>query len=111
MGVSLKFIGGILDSVKSYTSLPKVWTTNLVFQLHCNVSALILFTSCIFVTAGQFFGDPIDCIVDKVHYHHSAHGTLTYLCVAGGAGGGDGHLLLDPLHLLPPQADQCRGWE
>ena len=66
MGVSLKFIGDILGSVKSYTSFPKVWTTNVVFQLHCKVSALFLFASCMFVTAGQFFGDPIDCIVDKV---------------------------------------------
>ena len=64
MGVSLKFIGDILGSVKSYTSFPKVWTTNVVFQLHCKVSALFLFASCMFVTAGQFFGDPIDCIVE-----------------------------------------------
>ena len=77
MGVSLKFIGDILGSVKSYTSFPKIWTTNIVFQLHSKVSTLFLFASCMLVTAGQFFGDPIDCIVDKVHRY-----TLCFLVLS-----------------------------
>ena len=64
MGVTLMFIGDILASVKPYVSFPKIWTTNLVFQLHSKVSALLLFTACLCVTAAQFFGDPIDCIVE-----------------------------------------------
>ena len=64
MGVKLTFIGDILAVVKPYASFPKVWTTNVVFQLHSKVSALLLFTSCLCVTAAQFFGDPIDCIVE-----------------------------------------------
>ena len=42
----------------------QIWIDNLVFRLHCKVTALILFASCIIVSIGQFFGDPIDCIVD-----------------------------------------------
>ena len=106
MGVSLKFIGDILGSVKSYTSFPKVWTTNVVFQLHCKVSALFLFASCMFVTAGQFFGDPIDCIVDKVLPSSLHLFSPSPALLAGGARGRDGHLLLDSLHLLPPEAHQ-----
>ena len=64
MGVKLTFVGDILASVKPYVSFPKIWTTNMVFQLHSKVSALLLFTSCLCVTAAQFFGDPIDCIVE-----------------------------------------------
>jgi len=60
------FIGDILASVKPYVSFPKIWTTNVVFQLHSKVSALLLFTACLCVTAAQFFGDPIDCIVEVV---------------------------------------------
>ena len=64
MGVKLTFVGDILAVVKPYVSFPKVWTTNVVFQLHSKVSAMLLFTACLCVTAGQFFGDPIDCIVE-----------------------------------------------
>ena len=37
-----------------------------MFRLHCKVTALILFTCCVLVSVGQFFGDPIDCMVDEI---------------------------------------------
>ena len=37
-----------------------------MFRLHCKVTVLILFTCCTVVSVGQFFGDPIDCIVEEI---------------------------------------------
>ena len=41
----------------------QVWIDNFVFRLHCKVTVFILFVACVLVSVGQFFGDPIDCIV------------------------------------------------
>jgi len=66
MGVKLGFVGSALNSIKHYTNFyNKVWIDNFVFRLHSRVTVLILFASCIIVSMGQFFGDPIDCLVDK----------------------------------------------
>lgn len=44
--------------------LCQVWIDNFVFRLHSRITVMILFASCIIVSLGQFFGDPIDCLVD-----------------------------------------------
>ena len=50
--------------ISSYEVFCQVWIDNFVFRLHSRVTVLILFASCIIVSIGQFFGDPIDCLVD-----------------------------------------------
>ena len=37
-----------------------------MFRLHCKVTVLLLFTCCVVVSEGQFFGDPIDCMVEEI---------------------------------------------
>ncbi|XP_073995060.1 innexin inx2-like [Rhodnius prolixus] len=39
---------------------------NLVFKLHYRITALLLFIFSVLVTARQYFGDPIDCLVQGV---------------------------------------------
>lgn len=65
MGLGLRYLGPVLEPLKNYTKFSKLWIDNFVFRLHCKLSVLILFGSCIIVTMGQVFGDPIDCIVDN----------------------------------------------
>ena len=83
MGVKLGFVGDTLSAIKHYTNFnskvptylthfmnfnlqlsSQIWIDNFVFRLHSQVTVLFLFGSCIIVSIGQFFGDPIDCLVD-----------------------------------------------
>ena len=66
MGVKLTFVGDILASVKPYVSFPKIWTTNMVFQLHSKVSALLLFTSCHSLSTGRCGQETLEEAVLKV---------------------------------------------
>lgn len=58
-------IFGILQPVKDLISLDKHKIDNVVFRLHSQVTVVILLTFSLVVTASQFIGDPIDCIVAK----------------------------------------------
>ncbi|KAG9509129.1 Innexin inx2, partial [Fragariocoptes setiger] len=59
---SIMDIVGQLKGVKSFIKAPTCVIDNHVFRLHYRVTALILFTFSLLVTARQYFGDPIDCI-------------------------------------------------
>ena len=63
--IGLRSIGTLLEPLKHYLKFSKLWTDNVVFRLHCKVTAFILFLSSIIISVGQIFGDPINCIVDS----------------------------------------------
>ena len=44
--------------------MSQIWIDNFVFRLHSQVTVLILFGSSILVMMVQFFGHPINCLVD-----------------------------------------------
>merc|ERR1712226_648883 len=52
-----------LDEVKSLIKLDKICIDNNIFRLHYKATFVILLTASIIVTAKQYVGDPIDCIV------------------------------------------------
>ena len=58
---TLKDVKG-LDALK----LGGVCTDNNVFRLHYKATFAVLLTACILVTANQYIGDPIDCIVEEI---------------------------------------------
>jgi len=64
--VKLGGVRELFDPLQHYIKFPKIWIDNSVFRLHCKASTFIIFTCCTIVSIGQFFGDPIDCIVDTV---------------------------------------------
>lgn len=64
--VKLGFVGDLLKPLQHYIKFPKIWIDNSVFRLHCKATAFMIFVSCTVVSVGQFFGDPIDCIVDTI---------------------------------------------
>jgi len=66
MGVKITFVRDVFQPLLHYIKFPKIWIDNTVFRLHCKASAFIIFACCIVVSMGQFFGDPIDCIVDTI---------------------------------------------
>jgi len=66
MAIGITYLGSVVGQLKQYTKFSKIWIDNFVFRLHCKVTALILFTCCVLVSVGQFFGDPIDCMVDEI---------------------------------------------
>lgn len=56
----------LFSSIKSFLKLNKVCIDNHIFQLHYKVTVGLLMACSIMVTAKQFFGDPISCIVDDI---------------------------------------------
>ena len=64
--IGLLSIGTVLAPLQHYLRLPNLWIDNVVFRLHCKVTAFILFLSSIIISVGQIFGDPINCIVESV---------------------------------------------
>ncbi len=55
-----------LSDVKAFIGWDKFQIDDIVFRLHCKVTATILLTFSLIVTASQFIGDPIDCIVEDI---------------------------------------------
>jgi len=53
----------LLGDVKGLIKLDKLCIDNNVFRLHYKATFIILLTASILVTAKQYMGDPIDCIV------------------------------------------------
>lgn len=56
----------LFKSVKKLTKLDEVTIDNLIFRLHYKATFILLVTSSILVTAKQYFGDPISCVVDDI---------------------------------------------
>ncbi|CAB4062213.1 inx [Lepeophtheirus salmonis] len=48
------------------SKLDSVWIDNNVFRLHYKATVMVFVAASLMVTSRQFFGDPIDCIVDNV---------------------------------------------
>ena len=54
------------EPLKSFLNLDQVWIDNLVFRLHYKATCVIFVTATVFLGMTQYFGDPIDCIVEGV---------------------------------------------
>ena len=77
--IALLSIGTLLEPLQHYLKFSTIWIDNVVFRLHCKVTAFILFLSCIIISVGQIFGDPINCIVDSVSILRNTASSLHYL--------------------------------
>ena len=56
----------VFSSVQSYIKLETFTTDNNVFRLHYKATFILLVLCSLFGTFGQYFGDPIDCIVEEI---------------------------------------------
>lgn len=52
------------DLKKRFVKLDDIWIDNNVFRLHYKGTFLVFMVACVLVTFNQYFGDPIDCIVE-----------------------------------------------
>eukprot|EP00095_Tigriopus_kingsejongensis_P005711 maker-scaffold459_size165548-snap-gene-0.22 protein:Tk05711 transcript:maker-scaffold459_size165548-snap-gene-0.22-mRNA-1 annotation:"hypothetical protein SINV_06455" len=57
---------GIFDQIKNVFKSKAITIDNWIFRLHYPVTFSILVTFALLVTANQYLGDPIDCIVEEV---------------------------------------------
>jgi len=63
MGINLVPVLEVATNIVPYLKLPHLQTDNAVFRLHYMVSVTILYASSLVVTHGQYFGNPISCLV------------------------------------------------
>jgi len=56
----------VFGSIKSLLKIDSVSIDNNIFRLHYKATMFCMVAFSILVTQKQYFGDPIDCIVDKV---------------------------------------------
>ncbi len=56
----------LFKSIQDFLKLDHVWIDNVVFRLHYKATVVVFVTVSLLVTAKQYFGDPIDCMVDGV---------------------------------------------
>ena len=56
----------VFGSVKGLLKLDQVTVDNNIFRLHYKATVVILIAFSLLVTARQYIGDPIDCIVEGV---------------------------------------------
>jgi len=56
----------LFGHVKGFIKLDKICIDNNVFRLHYKATFVILITASALVTAKQYIGDPIDCIVEEI---------------------------------------------
>jgi len=59
-------VQALLGPLKPFLAFDKHRITNAVFSLHCKFTVLILICGSLLVSASQFLGDPIDCVVHGV---------------------------------------------
>ena len=59
-------VSGLLDPIREYIGWDKYQIDDFVFRLHSKVTVVILLTFSLIVTASQFIGDPIDCVVEDI---------------------------------------------
>ena len=58
-------INQIIDSLTGFVGWDTKYTIDgPVFNLHCKVTTIILLVFSAIISAGQFIGDPIDCVVE-----------------------------------------------
>jgi len=56
----------VLSALQSHLKFDAVCIDNNVFRLHYKATVMVFTAASILVTSGQYFGDPIDCMVDGV---------------------------------------------
>merc|ERR1711936_1184682 len=56
----------VFGSVKGLIKLDEICIDNTIFRLHYKATFVILVTASLLVTAKQYIGDPIDCIVEEI---------------------------------------------
>jgi len=56
---------GVLQPVKAYLTLDPYRTNSFMFSVNTKLTAGIVLVFCIVTTCNQYFGDPIDCMVDR----------------------------------------------
>jgi hypothetical protein len=57
---------GLFKQVSGFLKLDSVWIDNSIFRLHYKATVLVFVTASLLVTSRQYFGDPIDCIMDDI---------------------------------------------
>ncbi|QQP49391.1 Innexin [Caligus rogercresseyi] len=57
---------GVFGPLTAFLKLDSVWIDNNVFRLHYKATVVVFVAASLMVTSRQFFGDPIDCMVDGV---------------------------------------------
>ena len=56
----------LIGSLSGFLKLNTISIDNNIFRLHYKATVIVLLAASIIVTQKQYFGDPIDCIVDGV---------------------------------------------
>ena len=56
----------VFGSIRGLLKVDSISIDNNIFRLHYKATMFILVAFSLLVTQKQYFGDPIDCIVDKV---------------------------------------------
>jgi len=59
----------LLGSLKSYLKWQDIQTDNAVFRLHNSFTTVLLLTCSLIITATQYVGQPISCIVNGIPPH------------------------------------------
>lgn len=59
----------LLAGLKDYLKRQEITTDNLVFRMHNVFTTVLLMTCSIIITASQFVGNPIQCIVSGLPVH------------------------------------------
>lgn len=57
------------SSVKGFLKIDTICIDNNVFKLHYKATVVLLMVSSLLVTSRQYFGDPIDCVVEGISQH------------------------------------------
>lgn len=59
----------LLGGLKDYFKLQEIQTDNAVFRLHNVFTTVLLLTCSLVITATQYVGNPISCIVSGIPTH------------------------------------------
>lgn len=59
----------LLGGLKDYFKAQEIQTDNAVFRLHNSFTTVLLLTSSLIITATQYVGQPISCIVSGIPTH------------------------------------------
>lgn len=59
----------LLGGLKDYFKLQEIQTDNAVFRLHNVFTTVLLLTCSLVITATQYVGQPISCIVNGIPVH------------------------------------------
>lgn len=59
----------VLGSLKGYLKIQDIHTDNAIFRLHNSFTTVLLLTCSLIITATQYVGNPISCIVNGIPTH------------------------------------------